>query len=151
MKKIIFITIIVILVALTITFLTSDFYKNNNQKTKEVCFKENCYNVEIADTQQERELGLMNREKLDDDKGMLFIFEKAGIYGFWMKNTLIPLDIIWIDGNNKIVDITTMQPCKIEICRTYTPTSNALYVLELNANTSKEINLSIGDKLNFDL
>ena len=47
----------------------------------------------------------MDRKYLAQDSGMLFVFEKEGIYNFWMKNTLIPLDIIWIDGNNKIIFI----------------------------------------------
>ncbi len=152
MKKIIFITIVIVLVALIITFLSTDFFKNkNNPQTKTVCFNHYCYNVELADTQKEREDGLMNRQSLDKDKGMLFIFPVQSKYSFWMKDTLIPLDIIWINSDKKVVEITTMQPCKVENCPTYDPTQSASYVLELNANTTKEINLKIGDKLTFNL
>src|SRR4030042_2848822 len=68
-------------------------------KQNQVCFKKHCFSVELAVTPEEREEGLMFRKNLDSDKGMLFIFEKEGKYGFWMKKTLIPLDIIWIDDN----------------------------------------------------
>src|ERR1035437_263623 len=59
-----------------------------------VCFKQNCFSVELAKTSAEQERGLMYRTELDKDKGMLFIFYNEGIYPFWMKNTLIPLDMI---------------------------------------------------------
>ena len=91
-----------------------------------VCFGSNCFSVELAKTNAERELGLMNRKELDSNKGMLFIFEKDGIYPFWMKNTLIPLDMIWIDGNYQIVFIAkNVQPCKTLICPVISPSGPA--------------------------
>ena len=95
--------------------------------------------------------GLMFREKMDADKGMLFIFEKEGEYPFWMKNTLIPLDIIWINEDKEVVFISeNAQPCNEEYsCSSINPGNNAKYVLEINGGISEKIGLKIGDKANF--
>jgi uncharacterized membrane protein (UPF0127 family) len=111
-----------------------------------VCFENKCFNVEIADSSREREVGLMNREYLDPDSGMLFVFGKTGVYKFWMKNTLIPLDIIWINGNNKIIFIKeNAEPCKVEQCETFSSNEKAKYVLEINGGVTEEIELKVGD------
>ena len=105
------------------------------------------FEIEIANTPQKRATGLMHRAVLDDNKGMLFIFDSPYKHSFWMKNTLIPLDIIWINSDLKVIDYTTMTPCKDDICPSYIPKSDALYALEVNAgafqgdiNSSVEIN-----------
>ncbi|MEI7425030.1 MAG: DUF192 domain-containing protein [Candidatus Staskawiczbacteria bacterium] len=117
-----------------------------------VCFGEKCFQVELAKTPLQREKGLMNRERLDKDRGMLFIFDKDGIYPFWMKNTLIPLDIIWINSNNEVVFISqNAQPCKSLICTSVFPDKNAKYVLEINGGLCKENNFKVGDILNIKL
>jgi len=102
------------------------------------------YNVETAVTKAERNYGLMNRAEMAADAGMLFIFPRSDVYGFWMKNTLIPLDIIWISENKKVVDVTTLQPCVTEKCESYVPKKAAKYVLELNAG---EFQGKIGDEI----
>jgi len=113
-----------------------------------VCIKGNCFQVELAITNAQREKGLMHRKELDKNKGMLFVFDKEGIYPFWMKNTLIPLDIIWIDSNSKVVFISqNVQPCKSLICPSILPAGPAKYVLEINAGKVKEIGLEVGDEL----
>src|SRR3989344_4541488 len=73
-------------------------------------------NVEIADDNEERMKGLMFRERLDENAGMLFVFEDEQYQAFWMKNTLIPLDIIFIGKNLEIVDIENAVPCKTGDC-----------------------------------
>jgi len=147
--KILLITAIAILFWLYLYFIKLlTFPHLQNSLFGSVCFEEHCFQVELAKTETERSKGLMYRENLDKDKGMLFIFEKEGIYPFWMKNTLIPLDIIWIDGNDKIVFISqNVQPCKSLICPTVMPPVAAKYVLELNAGTCQDINLRVGDFL----
>jgi len=121
--------------------------ENNNPKiVSEVCFENNCFNIEIADTAQERETGLMNREYLTPTSGMLFVFDQAGIYNFWMKNTLIPLDMIWIDENNKIIFIKeNAQPCKTEQCETFGPDEKAKYILEINGGLVGGMELKVDD------
>ena len=108
--------------------------QNINEELIDVCIRENCFNVEIADSEKELIKGLMFRKNLDEDKGMLFIFTQPANYTFWMKNTLIPLDIIWIDENKAIVYIEENVPiCEQDPCQTYTPNKEELYVLEINS------------------
>ena len=116
-----------------------------------VCFKTNCFSVEIADTEAEREKGLMNRESLGENKGMLFLYAQAGIYSFWMKDTLIPLDIIWFDRNRIITAIRTAPPCTDNLCPIINPNVAASYVFEVNAGTAKKIGMEIGDKIDLIL
>ena len=118
----------------------------NNQITR-ICCNDNCFDIEIADDDKSRELWLMNREHLDDDKWMLFIFDNPWIYSFRMKNTLIPLAWIWLDSDLEIVDIKLMDPCKTEECPAYTSKSEAKYVLEINQSIiSEKWLLKIWDK-----
>jgi len=114
-----------------------------------VCAKNSCFQVKLAKTEAQKEKGLMGVSFLDKDKGMLFVFEKEGIYPFWMKNTLIPLDIIWIGGDKKVVFIgQNIEPCKSLICPPIVPPGpGAKYVLEINAGMAKEIGLEVGDEL----
>ncbi|MDD5146456.1 MAG: DUF192 domain-containing protein [Candidatus Pacebacteria bacterium] len=117
-------------------------------ETKKVCFGGNCFRVELAQTEAERNKGLMFRDKLGPDRGMLFIFEQEGLYPFWMKNTLIPLDMIWINQNKEVVFIVeNVQPCVQDFCPSINPDINASYVLELNAGTANKIGLKVGDTL----
>jgi uncharacterized protein len=97
------------------------YSKNLNPKQPQVCIDDTCFFIEIADTPEERQLGLMNRTFMPELSGMLFVFQQPGQYNFWMKNTLIPLDMIWIDAQNKIVDIQQATPCTADPCPTYNP------------------------------
>jgi len=146
-RKEIIVVIVLFALALGFSWAFNNYYNNLN----EVCFEENCFVVEIVDSVEERQQGLMFRESLDRDKGMLFIFEQSGVYAFWMKNTLIPLDIIWINSEKEIVFIAKdAQPCEAdEACQSINPGKEALYVLEVNAGVTTEINLEVGDKLDF--
>lgn len=93
-------------------------------------------NVEIADDAEERSIGLMNRTKLDQSDGMLFIFPYEANHSFWMKNTYIPLDIIFFDANNQFVYVAAnAQPCiqTSAQCPTYSAGRLVQYVLETPA------------------
>lgn len=108
--------------------------------------------AELAITDEERTRGLMFRKEVPEDYGMLFIFEYEEKHGFWMKNTLINLDIIWIGKNKKIVHIEkNVPPCKGEPCEVYYPSGPALYVLEIKGGKGDRENLKIGDTLLFEL
>jgi uncharacterized membrane protein (UPF0127 family) len=105
----------------------------------------------LAVSSEERSRGLMFREHLDPDKGMLFIYKDEGVHYFWMKNTLIPLDMIWINGNREVISISKdVQPCEISQCPLIGSEQKVQYVLELNAGSSDKIGLAIGDKVTFD-
>ncbi len=93
--------------------------------------------AEVADTDETRARGLMDREQLDDGAGMLFLFEDAAPRSFWMKNTLIPLDIIFFDAEWKIISIKTMTPCLTDPCPMYSSDGAAKYALEVNAGFVK--------------
>ncbi len=125
------------------------WFKKDNMEIIKICYSEHCFTVEVAKTQAQREMGLMFRESLDQDKAMLFVFDQPGIYSFWMKNCLIPLDIIWLDENYKIVVISPNNPpcSKTGNCSSINPNVSAKYVLEINAGLSNKINLKPGDHL----
>jgi hypothetical protein len=126
--------------------------QNLSSSPNQVCFKEKCFSVEIASSREERGKGLMFRESLGDQSGMLFIFQEEGKHSFWMKNTLIPLDIIWMDKNKEVVFIKEdARPCKEDPCPGVAPDKNALYVLELKSGTASKIGLKTGDKAVFKL
>ncbi len=123
-----------------------------NKKQNQICFKNDCFSVELAQTIEEQAHGLMFRESLKSDEGMLFIFQNETKHSFWMKNTLVPLDIIWIDGSQKVVFINkNTLPCQIKECQAIDPMENAKYVLELNSGIADKIGLSVGDEMNIDL
>jgi uncharacterized membrane protein (UPF0127 family) len=107
--------------------------------------------AEIADTPDRRQTGLMFRDRLLDNEGMLFIFEQAMPYRFWMKNCRFPIDILWMDEQKVIVYIAeNVPPCKGDPCPTYGPEDVASqFVLELMAGEAKRKELVIGQVLKF--
>mgnify|MGYP001260753063 CR=1 FL=1 len=104
------------------------------------------YAVEVSDNKDTRTKGLMERDSLDKDKGMIFIFEEERIPAFWMKNMRFPLDMVFMDKNLKVVDYYENVPaCKADPCPHYMPSTNSKYVVEVNAGTIKESGLTRGD------
>jgi len=98
--------------------------------------------VELATTDDERARGLMFRENLEG--GMLFIYNSENLRRFWMKNTLIPLDIIFIDADNIVTIVHRATPCEEDPCEIYP--GNAKYILEVNQNY---IDVNVGDSVSF--
>lgn len=106
--------------------------------------------AEIADSPLEQTKGLMFRKHLDNDAGMLFIFDQASRYPFWMKNTKIPLDILWINDKKEIVHIEhSLPPCLQDPCLSYSSPKPAKYVLEVNGGWTIKNGIKIGDKVSF--
>lgn len=104
--------------------------------------------VEIADTEEKRQRGLMFREHLAPTDGMIFLFDEPGNYPFWMKNTLIPLDMIWVDKNAQIVWIAqSVPPCKADPCPSFDHKGMASYVVEVVSGFATDHKLKVGDKL----
>ncbi|UFX82675.1 DUF192 domain-containing protein [Candidatus Absconditicoccus praedator] len=113
-----------------------------------VCFDDLCFYVDIAKTQEQKQKGLMGVEELPEDSGMLFVYDESDKYSFWMKNTLIELDMIWIDENYKVVDIQhSAVPCESTPCEVYEPQKPARYILELNGGKSEKYGIEVGDKV----
>lgn len=110
------------------------------------------FSVEIADTQETQQLGLMFRDSMPADHGMLFIFPNEAPRSFWMKNTRIPLDIMYFDKELKLVSLSAdTPPCKVSRCPSYPSIAPAKYVLELNAGITASLGIAVGDKLKLDL
>ncbi len=110
------------------------------------------FRVEIADDTQEQALGLMYRDSMPDDQGMLFIFPNEAPRSFWMKNTRIPLDIMYFNKELKMVSLSAdTPPCKISRCPSYPSIAPAMYVLELNAGKAAELGVGPGAVLTLKL
>lgn len=112
-----------------------------------ICSQGHCFTIEIADTVEKRQQWLMYRKELPENRGMLFVFDRLDIHNFWMKNTLIPLDMIWLDSDFTIVDIQTAEPCVQEPCRDYIPKELAKYVLEINWGIAQTIWMTPWEKM----
>lgn len=89
--------------------------------------------VEVADDPAEQARGLMERTELPEDQGMLFIFEESQPLSFWMKNTKMPLDVLFFDSDGTFVSAQAMNPCQRDPCATYPSQGRAKYALEVNA------------------
>ncbi len=100
--------------------------------------------VQIANTPQTTQHGLMNRHFLPAKQGMLFVFQDSQCLNFWMKNTLIPLDILFINKDHQVVNIQTMQPCRQDPCPIYQSRLPAQYALEVNAGFAKRYQVTPG-------
>ncbi len=106
--------------------------------------------VEVAQSATDQQRGLMGREGLSDGSGMLFIFDSEAQHNFWMKNVNFPIDIIWIDSDFRIVDITMgAVPCVVEPCPFYSPGVPARYVLEVPSGFASENGVEFGDVVGF--
>jgi uncharacterized membrane protein (UPF0127 family) len=103
------------------------------------------YRVEVARTPDQQMRGLMGRSSLGKKGGMLFVFERPGIQAFWMKNTVIPLDIVFITKDMRIDSIRTMAPCRADPCPVYSSAGKVLYALEVNAGEAEKRGFRTGD------
>jgi len=102
--------------------------------------------LEVADTPQTRQMGLMFRERLPTGTGMLFVFPVSAPHRFWMKNCKFPIDMVWLSKGGQIVYVAqNVQPCKGDPCPDYGPKDQpALYVIETSAGFSKQEQLRVG-------
>ena len=108
------------------------------------------FGVEIADDEAERARGLMFRDQMAADHGMLFVHDDEQPQSYWMKNTRIPLDIIYFDHARKLVSVAHAPPCSLgDNCPPFPSEGPALYVLELNAGTVEALGAKAGDELKF--
>jgi uncharacterized membrane protein (UPF0127 family) len=104
--------------------------------------------VEIADTPQSRMRGYMYRQEVGENDGMIFVFPEPSFHPFWMKNTLVPLDMIWMDENFKVLYVeASAPPCKSNPCPTYGPMHKASYVLEFQGGTAARENIVVGSRI----
>ncbi len=147
LKSVLFITLLIAIIVVGYFI-----YKNSHNNSEKICIADKkCFDSEIADTPEKMILGLSNRDSLDENKAMLFVFETEGIYGFWMKDMNFPLDIVWIDKNLEIVGIEkNLQPCETgRSCLTVYPDEEIIYVLEINSGLSDRYDFENGDVVHF--
>jgi uncharacterized membrane protein (UPF0127 family) len=102
------------------------------------------YSVEIAKTSSQRSQGLMFRENLGIRAGMLFIYSRPGNHRIWMKNTLIPLLVIWLDEYETVVGAKILPPCNFDPCPSYGVPVSSKYIIELNSEVR---GIQTGDKI----
>lgn len=138
--------LILAVISLGVGFL---IYKQNYLPEKKfLTINNSIITIEIADTPQKRERGLCCRDSLPENSGMLFIYETAGDYQFWMKDTRIPLDMYWISSDKKIVHIEhNVQPSSYP--KTFSSPVPAQYILETNAGYAKKYTIKINDTVQF--
>jgi uncharacterized protein len=106
------------------------------------------YRLELAKTPEEQAQGLMFRESLPERAGMLFLFPEAGVHKFWMKNTMIPLDMIWLDGDGRVLFVSAdTPPCRADPCQSYGPDGPAASVLEIAGGMAKREKVALGERL----
>jgi uncharacterized membrane protein (UPF0127 family) len=102
------------------------------------------FTLEVADTEQAQQTGLMFRDSMPADHGMIFMFDRAEVQGFWMKNTRIPLDIIYVGSDGVVVAVKSMQPFDLRSTSSDKP---AQYAIELNQGAAAACGVKKGDKL----
>jgi len=117
-------------------------------KGPSVELKGHAYSIEIADTDATREHGLMERESMPADHGMLFVFEDDAPRAFWMKNCKFAQDMLFFDAERHLVSVQhDVPPCAADPCPAYSSGAPARYVLELNAGQAKQLGLTPGDEM----
>lgn len=121
----------------------------NFKPTTEVRTGSNVYHVWLATTEAERVRGLSGVPKLSPNGGLLMDFEQDGNWGIWMKDMLIPLDIIWMDKNKQVIYIVKNVPPEQSTNSVMQPKSKARYVLELPAGSVDKSAIKTGQKLDF--
>lgn len=124
-----------------------------------LCYESHCFSLEIADTDEKKQIWLMGRTELGSGQGMLFVFSTGWLYPFWMKNTLIPLDILWLDADFRVVAMREAVPClqtlrlsgtslvreeNNNICPSYRSSMPALYVLEIAGGMAQQLGIGTG-------
>ena len=138
--------LVVILIAIVASFVLTNF-----KSTTEVRIGSGIFNARVADDEASREKGLSGVKKLDPSDALLFVFESDYKWGIWMKDMEIPIDIVWLNKDKKVVHMVIEADPKLSTSKTFTPTVPARYVLELPAGKIKQSGIKIGESALFTL
>ena len=138
------IEILFFVVALLI--IVAVLYKFDYKST--VLIDGNIFSVEVVDTKPLLEKGLSGHAPLSQNQGMLFVFQKPDKYGFWMKDMLFPIDIVWIGANWRVIHIERNLSAST-YPEVFSPQSDSLYVLEIPAGQSDSVGIKVGDKVTY--
>ena len=120
--------------------LAGEFFATRNVQLNNQLFK-----LEIAESFEQRRQGLMYRKQIARNGGMLFMYQRPGNYRIWMKNTLIPLSVIWLDENATITGIKLLQPCRQIRCPVYGVKAPTRFIIELHPD--QRSNFKVGQRL----
>ncbi len=137
-KITLFLILIAILAGVLLFQDKTPYLKLNNDKISLI----------IADTEEERDKGLGDRESMPDNTAMLFVFDVSDTYAFWMKDMKFPIDIVWLDENKRVVHIVESAMPE-SYPENFIPPDNSLYVIELNAGLVSKYGIKVGNILNF--
>lgn len=144
--------VIGVFAVLMIVVVSVAYFALQPPNTVQIRFAGVVLSVELATTPAAQEKGLSGRDSMPADHGMLFIFGAQGNWSFWMNEMKFSLDIIWFNSNRQVVFIAQdLQPCTPNECPSFTPTANAMYVLEVNAGFVTAHAVSMGDVFTFVL
>jgi len=155
MKNKLFYLLIIIITGSSLWMITSERFNDksngksiDNKQIPTLSIGDKTIFIEIVKTEEQRVKGLSDRKSLPKDSGMLFIFDKPDFYNFWMKDMNFPIDIVWMDKNYKIVNVTkNLKPETYP--NTVTSQTQAQYILELNTDSIEQLKLKIGDILTY--
>jgi uncharacterized membrane protein (UPF0127 family) len=101
---------------------------------------------------EDRAMGLMFRQSLPEERALLFAFDGLDFHAIWMKNCRFPIDIVWLDEEQRVVHVAAaVPPCAKEPCAVYQPLQRALYVVEMNAHQARREKIELGARLEFSL
>lgn len=138
------IALVIFLVFVGLLIILPSYEASHTEEEYMLTINDIDFSVEVADTPEKRAQGLSGREFLPEDEGLLFVFNNSGTYSFWMKEMNFPIDIIWIDENFVIEEITkNIAPETFP--ETFSSQNPAQYVLEINAGLSEKYNFQKGD------
>jgi len=155
MKKVL-LTLFVLLIVAAGVYYTQNYMQGGQvlsvfKKNAIVTIDNQSFNVSIANSEKDREIGLSETKSLDQNQGMLFLFNNPGYYSFWMKNMKFPIDIIFINNDQIVTIHDNAQIIKAqENPMLYTPTQSSDKVLEIQAGISEKYNFKIGDKVKYE-
>ena len=141
----IFFLFVLALLSLFFLFEERGFPAEERKPLLELTIKGRKIRVEVAQTEDEKARGLMFRQSLEKDEGMLFVYDREEILTFWMKNTPIPLSIAFLDRKGKIVDIQDMEPFNL---RVHASARQARYALEMNQGWFRRNGIGVGEVIN---
>lgn len=139
--------LVLILVALVASYVVQNFHA----PTTQVTIGSGVFHARLADTDLTREKGLSGVEKMAPNDALLMVYDTENTWGIWMKDMKIPLDIVWLDAEKKVVYIVMNASPDLGTSKTFTPTNPAKYVLEVPSGAVKTSGIKVGDTASFTI
>lgn len=144
-------TTVILIAGLMLLTLASGvlFMLNNFKPTTELTLGSGSFNARVADTDETRVKGLSGVTSMGPNDALLFVFDQEKEWGIWMKDMVIPIDIVWLDAQKEVVYIVTDADPKLGTLKTYTPKDPSKYVIEFAAGTVGQYGITVGSRADF--